>query len=181
MQEWFHTENVQQNTERFKADKQARHILEWFVGTDYDWLITLDSDLIVRPDWLELLRGMLSHTQGVMSLYHSGNPNHPTLHCDPHLCEMKSLGNAGVAWSKVLAKRMLVGMTQSDGFDWGWTEWLRKQKIPQYAAKDSLVLHVGMHGTWGADSKREKSVGFPMDKLSPDVRGRAELFLKGMQ
>ena len=107
--------------------------------------------------------------------------SHPTLHCDSNLCEMKSLGNAGVAWSKVLAKRMLVDMTQSDGFDWGWTEWLRKQKIPQYAAKDSLVLHVGMHGTWGADSKREKSVGFPMDKLSPDVRGRAELFLKGMQ
>ena len=181
LQEWFHTENVEQNTERFKADKQARHILEWFVGTDYDWLITLDSDLIVRPDWLELLRWMLSRTQGVMSLYHSGNPNHPTLHCDPNLCEMKSLGNAGVAWSAVLAKRMLVDMTQSDGFDWGWTEWLRKQKIPQYAAKDSLVLHVGMHGTWGADSKREKSVGFPMDKLSPDVRGRAELFLKGMQ
>ena len=180
LQKWFHTENVQQNTERFKADKQARHILEWFVGTDYDWLITLDSDLIVRPDWLELLRGMLSHTQGVMSLYHSGNPNHQTLHCDPNLCEMKSLGNAGVAWSKVLAKRMLVDMPQSDGFDWGWTEWLRQQKIPQYAAKDSLVLHVGMHGTWGADSKREKSVGFPMDKLSPDVRGRAEMFLKGM-
>jgi len=180
LQKWFGSHSVQRNAKRFKADKQARHILEWFVGTDYDWLVTLDSDLIVRPDWLELLRGMLPHTQGVMSLYHSGNPNHPTLHCDPHLCEMKSLGNAGVAWSKVLAKRMLVEMTQSDGFDWGWTEWLRKQKIPQYAAKDSLVLHVGMHGTWGADSKREKSVGFPMDKLSPDVRGRAELFLKGM-
>jgi FkbM family methyltransferase len=179
VQKWFRSHSVQRNAKRFKADKQARHILEWFVGTDYDWLITLDSDLIVRPDWLELLRGMLPHTQGVMSLYHSGNPNHPTLHCDPNLCEMKSLGNAGVAWSKVLAKRMLVDMTQSDGFDWGWTEWLQKQKIPQYAAKDSLVLHVGMHGTWGADSKREKSVGFPMDKLSPDVRGRAELFLKG--
>ena len=180
LQKWFGSPSVQRNVKRFKADKQARHILEWFVGTDYDWLITLDSDLIVRPDWLELLQGMLPHTQGVMSLYHSGNPNHPTLHCDPNLCEMKSLGNAGVAWSKVLAKRMLVDMTQSDGFDWGWTEWLQKRKIPQYAAKDSLVLHVGMHGTWGADSKREKSVGFPMDKLSPDVRGRAELFLKGI-
>ena len=77
-----------------EADKQGRHILEWFITTDYDWLVTLDSDLIVRPDWLELLRGMLPHT-------------------------------------------------------------------------------------WGADSQREKSVGFPMDKLSPDVRGRAELFLKG--
>ena len=180
LKKWFATKNVRKSTERLRPDKNARKILEWFVGTDYDWLVTLDSDLIVRPDWLELLRGMLPHTQGVMSLYHSGNPNHPTLNCDPNLCEMKSLGNAGVTWSKVLAKKMLVDMTQSNGFDWGWTEWLRQQKIPQYAAKDSLVLHVGMHGTWGADSKREKSVGFPMDKLSPDVRGRAEMFLKGM-
>ena len=180
LKKWFHTENVQQNTERQKADKQGRHILEWFITTDYDWLVTLDSDLIVRPDWLELLRGMLPRTQGVMSLYHSGNSNHPTLTCGNSLCEMQSLGNAGIVWSKVLAKRMLLDMTQSNGFDWGWTEWLRQQKIPQYAAKDSLVLHVGMHGTWGADSKREKSVGFPMEKLSPDVRGRAEMFLKGM-
>ena len=181
LQQWFGSPSVQRNVKRLKADKQARHILEWFVDTDYDWLVTLDSDLIVRPDWLELLRGMLPHTQGVMSLYHSGNPNHPTLNCDNGLCEMKSLGNAGVTWSKVLAKRMLLDMTQSNGFDWGWTEWLRQQKIPQYAANDSLVLHVGMHGTWGADSKREKSVGFDMGLLSPDVRGRAEKFLKGRQ
>jgi hypothetical protein len=76
---------------------------------------------------------------------------------------------------------MLSEMKSTLWFDWGWTEWLRKQKIPQYAAKDSLVLHVGMHGTNGADSKREKSVGFPMDKLTVDVRNRAEMFLKGMQ
>jgi len=68
-------------------------------------------------------------------------------------------------------------MKQTDGFDWGWTKWLQTQKIPQYAMKKSLVLHVGMHGTWGVDSAREKSIGFPMHTLSPDVRKRAEMFL----
>lgn len=179
LKKWFRTKKVQQNTEHQKADKQARHILEWFITTDYDWLVTLDSDLIVHPDWLELLRGMLPRTQGVVSLYHSGNPNHLTLTCDNSLCEMQSLGNAGIVWSKVLATKMLSEMSQSDGFDWGWTEWLRKQKIPQYAAKDSLVLHVGMHGTWGADSKREKSVGFDMSRLTEGVRQKAEAFLRG--
>ena len=181
LKKWFHTENVQQNTERQKADKQGRHILEWFITTDYDWLVTLDSDLIVRPDWLELLRGMLPRTQGVVSLYHSSNKNnHPTMDCPGGgLCKMKSLGNAGVVWSKELAKRMLPRMVNQDGFDWGWTNWLETQKITQYAVKDSLVLHVGMHGTWGVDSKREKALGFDMSRLTEGVRQKAETFLKG--
>ena len=181
LKKWFHTENVQQNTERQKADKQGRHILEWFITTDYDWLVTLDSDLIVRPDWLELLRGMLPRTQGVVSLYHSSNKNnHPTMDCPGGgLCKMKSLGNAGVVWSKELAKRMLPRMVNQDGFDWGWTNWLETQKITQYAVKDSLVLHVGMHGTWGVDSKREKALGFDMSRLTEGVRQKAETFLRG--
>ena len=179
LQQWFATKNVRQSAVRLRPDKNARKILEWFVGTEYDWIVTLDSDLIVRPDWMSMFEKIIHKTPGVVSLYHSGNKNHRTIKCDEDLCEMKTLGNAGVAWSKVLAKRMLVDMTQSDGFDWGWTEWLRKQKIPQYAAKNSLVLHVGMHGTWGADSAREKSVGFTMDKLSPYVREKAGMFLKG--
>ena len=33
-------------------------------------------------DWLQVLRGMLPQTQGVLSLYHSGSTNyHPTLTC----------------------------------------------------------------------------------------------------
>ena len=86
----------------------------------------------------------------------------------------------GVAWSKSLAKRMLSAMENRDGFDWGWTNWLQKQDIPQYAFEDSLVLHVGMHGTWGVDSKREKSKGFDLKVLSNSVRAQAELYLNGL-
>lgn len=180
LKKWFHTEHVQLNTERQKADKQGRAILEWFITSEYDWLVTLDSDLIVRPDWFQSLQEMLPQTQGVMSLYHSGNANHPTLTCGNSLCEMQSLGNAGIVWSKLLATKMLSEMSQSSGFDWGWSAWLQKQHISQYAAKDSLVLHVGMHGTWGTDSKREKSVGFDMSMLTDTVKELAEIYLKGM-
>lgn len=178
LKKWFCTENIHRNEKRLKADGQARAVLEWFVKTDYDWLVTLDSDLIVRADWISIFKKMIPKTQGVISLYHSGNiKNHPALKCDDDLCEMKTLGNAGVAWSRILATKMLTQMKQTDGFDWGWTKWLQTQKIPQYAMKKSLVLHVGMHGTWGVDSAREKSIGFPMHTLSPDVRKRAEMFL----
>lgn len=181
LKSWFETTNVRQNEKRLKPDKQARAIVEWFIETDYDWLVTLDSDLIVRPDWFAKFEHHLKKTQGIVSLYHSGNRNHPTGKCTDGLCEMKTLGNAGVAWSKSLAKRMLSAMKNRDGFDWGWTNWLQKQGIPQYAFEDSLVLHVGMHGTWGADSKREKSKGFDMSTLSKDIRLRAGKFLNGMR
>jgi hypothetical protein len=92
---------------------------------------------------------------------------------------MKTLGNAGVAWSKPLAKKMLSAMKNRDGFDWGWTNWLQKQGITQYAFDKSLVLHVGMHGTWGADSKREKSKGFDMSTLVHTIKVKAEKYLYG--
>jgi hypothetical protein len=181
LKDWFGTENVRQNSVRKKPDRQARAIVEWFVETDYDWLVTLDSDLIVRPDWLSRFKHHLPKTQGIVSLYHSGNRNHPTGKCEDGLCEMKTLGNAGVAWSKPLAKKMLSAMKNRDGFDWGWTNWLQKQGITQYAFDESLVLHVGMHGTWGADSKREKSKGFDMSTLSENVRLICRKFLNGMR
>lgn len=180
LKNWFNTSNVRRNKVRLKADKQARAIMEWFVETEYDWLVTLDSDLIVRPDWLSIFEKHVSQTQGVVSLYHSGNiKNHPTGACADGLCEMRSLGNAGVAWSRPLAKRMLARMQNRDGFDWGWTEWLQKQGIPQYAFEESLALHIGMHGTWGIDSTRELSLGFDMSTLSEEIRLRAAKFLNG--
>lgn len=181
LQSWFGTTNVRQNEKRLKPDKQARSIVEWFVDTEYDWLVTLDSDLIVRPDWLSVLKSHLHLTEGVISLYHSSNvANHRTIGCENGICEMKSLGNAGVVWSRGLASKMLQTVSDGGGFDWGWSDWLRKNDVTQYAFEKSLVLHVGMHGTWGADSRREKSKGFDVSILSKPVQALAKLYLKGL-
>lgn len=177
--EWFSTPNICVNEKRLHPDGNARKIMEWFLSTDYDWLVTLDSDLIVRSDWLTILKTLLPKTQGVISVYHSGNSNHKTLSCDQDLCEMESLGNAGITWSKSLAKEMLTEMKDVHGYDWGWTQWLQKKHIKQYVPKDSLVLHIGMHGTWGVDSQREKSLRFAARKLDPDINKIAQKYLKG--
>ena len=105
---WFGTDNVRQNDERLKPDRQARAIVEWFIETDYDWLVTLDSDLIVRPDWLEKFKDHLTETQGMVSLYHSGNHNHPTGKCNDGLCEMKSLGNARCSMVEIISQKNVV-------------------------------------------------------------------------
>ena len=54
-----------------------------------------------------------------------------------------------------------------------------KNKVPIEALKKSTVLHIGMYGSHLHVSTAEKLVGFPMGKLSAEVRERAEIFLKG--
>ena len=182
--DWFHVDpsHVMRFSTKMKADKMGRTILNWFVGDkskhNYDWVVTLDSDLIIRPDWLELLKKALPKTQGVISVYHS-RP-HVTSKCTEDICAMRTLGNAGVTWSRELATRMLAAMpNEEEAFDWGWTTWLNNNKIKQYAMKESMALHIGMHGSWGAESMKEKTTRFDMTKLTKDHHIRSESFLRG--
>jgi len=178
--EWYGTEHVWQSTKRMKADAMARHILEWFLKTKYDVLVLLDSDLLVSPNWLPKLRDGLRQSTGLLSLYRSGAPKHKSSSCDAVLCRMPSMGNAGTVWRRALVTKMLSEIPNRDGgFDWGWSEWCAKNKVPMEALKESAVLHIGMHGSWSHETSAEKSVGFPMGELSVDVRQQAEHFLKG--
>jgi len=161
-------------------DAMARHILEKFVSSKFDVLVLLDSDQVVAPTWWSSLQKGLRKSTGLLSLYRSGAPKHKSLSCDAVLCRMPSMGNAGTVWRRALAKRMLSEMPNRDGgFDWGWSEWCAKNKVPMEALKESAVLHIGMYGSWSHESSAEKSVGFPMGELSVDVRQQAEHFLKG--
>jgi hypothetical protein len=182
LKEWFGTPNVMQPSKRLESNRAGREIVEWFVHkTDYDWVVTLDSDLIVRPDWLQLLKNTLPQTNGIISVYHSGNSEqHPTIHCADNVCQMKSMGNAGAAWSKQLATKLLASKPNPDKyFDWGWTTWLQEKGISQYATEESLVLHIGVHGSNGIDSTREKSMGFDLKQLPIRLQERALSFLNG--
>ena len=163
-------------------DAMARHILEKFVSSKFDVLVLLDSDQVVAPTWWSSLQKGLRKSTGLLSLYRSGTPKHKSLSCGDVLCTMSSMGNAGTVWRRALAKRMLAAMPNRDGgFDWGWSEWCTKNKVPMEALKESAVLHIGMYGSWSHESTAEKSVGFPMGELAADIRRKAEHFLKGVK
>ena len=177
---WYGTEHIFISKRRLKADAMARHILEWFVSSQYDVLVLLDSDLLVAPNWLGSLHAGLRDSKGLLSLYRSGAPKHKSLRCGGVLCEQPSMGNAGTVWRRSIAEKMLSEMSNREGgFDWGWSEWCTKNRVPMQALKASAVLHIGMHGSWSHETTAEKSVGFPMNELAEDIRKKAEHFLKG--
>ena len=177
---WYGTEHIFIAKRRLKADAMARHILEWFVSSQYDVLVLLDSDLVVAPNWLDSLHDGLRESKGLLSLYRSGAPKHKSLRCGGVLCEQPSMGNAGTVWRRSITEKMLSEMSNREGgFDWGWSEWCTKNRVPMQALKASAVLHIGMHGSWSHETTQEKSVGFPMNELTEDIRKQAEHFLKG--
>jgi len=120
----------------------------------------------------------IPRTDGVVTLYHSANvKQHKATICIDGLCTMNSIGGAGVVWSRVHVRDMLQAVHEVDQFDWAWSEWCQKQGIRIMALEHSAVAHVGMHGTWGPDSKKEKALGFSMKLLSQDQQARVAHFL----
>lgn len=57
-----------------KADRNMKVIFEDFLKTEDDLLLLCDSDLILRPGWLDLLLELMPQTDGVLSLYNSRLP-----------------------------------------------------------------------------------------------------------
>ncbi len=179
LRQWYGTDHVWTSDTKLHADGMARHIAEWFLTTEYDIVVTMDSDLVVAPDWVASLRKGLNTSTGVFSLYHSGAPTHVSRSCGEFLCAQDSIGNAGVVWRRDLLQRMLDDVHAVERFDWEWSQWCKRNDVALDALKDSAVLHIGIHGSWGVASQEEKSLRFPIESLHDNILARAERFLQG--
>jgi hypothetical protein len=146
--------------------------------TDADHLLLLDSDMLPCPDWnaklLKALTELGPKFRGVLTLYRSGAKWHKSLYCGNFLCQQSSIGNAGTVWSRQLSFYLLTRKLNINNWDMEWTELFNKKKIPQMALKESALLHMGMYGSNGVDSQKEKAIGFPVNYNSSDA------FLNGL-
>eukprot|EP00397_Hematodinium_sp_SG-2012_P040366 GEMP01044212.1.p1 GENE.GEMP01044212.1~~GEMP01044212.1.p1 ORF type:complete len:316 (+),score=33.42 GEMP01044212.1:294-1241(+) len=143
------------------AFKSSRYLYEYFVhtATQYDVICVLDSDLVVLPNWEAIFNAFLPQTDGVLSLYNSGDPHHKSYNCAFGLCEKPSVGNAGVCMRRNVTTSMLRG-NQDYAFDWGFSRYFERNKIRMMTIEHSVVTHIGV---WGQNSRgniSELAVGF---------------------
>eukprot|EP00397_Hematodinium_sp_SG-2012_P038245 GEMP01041573.1.p1 GENE.GEMP01041573.1~~GEMP01041573.1.p1 ORF type:complete len:340 (+),score=36.93 GEMP01041573.1:101-1120(+) len=143
------------------AFKSSRYLYEYFVhnSAQYDIICVLDSDLVVLPSWEATFNAFLPNTDGVLSLYNSGDPRHESYNCAFGLCEKPSVGNAGVCMRKNVVESMLRG-NQDYAFDWGFSHYFERNKIRMMVIEHSVVTHIGV---WGQNSRgniTELAVGF---------------------
>lgn len=147
----------------------------------YDVALSLDSDMVVEPSWAQRVSNVLAaKPRFFLSAYHSAE--HRTNSCDGDLCTMKDMGSAGSLWTKEFADEVRNGINHHElqgESDWDVVAFCQKQNIEMKTMKNSAVAHVGMYGSNGDASRREKALGFPAEKLAPKVRELYQRFLNG--
>ena len=126
------------------ADANTRLLFEMFSKSDYDILVTLDSDLLMKNNWKEFVYKYIDKS-GVLSLYHSAINHHKTLRCQNDICEKNSMGNAGAVMRKDIVQKMLINHNSRE-FDWGWVSYFKKKGIKMYVPRDSIIMHFGKIG-----------------------------------
>ncbi len=127
------------------ADGNTRLLFNEFLKSEYDILLTLDSDLLMKNNWKEFIHDNIDES-GVISLYHSKAPHHKTTDCNGKRCRKHSMGNAAAVMTKDIVRNMLKEHNNYQNFDWGWVEYFKKHGIHMYVPQNSIVMHYGKVG-----------------------------------
>lgn len=122
-----------------------------FLKTDDDVLVAIDSDLIFHPDWIAFMREALGRTgpDAVLSLYNSAlhPPVKQVVIDSVEFLEKGHIGSAAAVFRRDVLKEIVEHVPASRRYDWDWSEYLFKRKIPILVPKRSYVQHIGIHGT----------------------------------
>ena len=70
LRKWFPRALVVVEKKRGKADRNTRSNFEWFVDSDYDIMVNVDSDSILDPSWYDFITNNMPN-DGFATLYHS--------------------------------------------------------------------------------------------------------------
>lgn len=144
---------------RLKADKNTKRLFTYFSKSNYDILLTLDSDLILDKKWKMFIYDHIDK-HGILSLYNSGL--HQTLSCNGEICEKIRFGNAGAVMKKSIVVKMFEDkhVRSSPTFDWAWIKYFQTHGVKMVVPKNSLVLHYGKIGQNNGCNTRELAKGF---------------------
>ncbi|WP_109432633.1 glycosyltransferase family 2 protein [Aggregatibacter segnis] len=130
------------------ADRNSIEIYKDFLKTGDEILVNADSDLIYRPNWLEIILENLPKTDGVLSLYNSNK--HPFINennSNELFGEKLHLGNAGTVLSRSIVEKIINNLPDNTKyFDWEWSSLLKKEGIKLYCLYESYIQHIGILG-----------------------------------
>jgi len=173
LREWYGKDiNYFRSSKRLKADANTRRLFTYFSKSNYDILLTLDSDLILDEKWKQFVHDHIDKS-GVLSLYHSAIEHHKTLNCNGNLCEKKSMGNAGTVMKRGVVQKMLQeNKNRVSNFDWGWVDHFKSHGIKMYVPKKSLVFHFGKRGQNNGCGTKELARGFDKNALPSWIKLR---------
>lgn len=170
---WFPNATIIVNDVSQKADTSTQLNIQFFVDSEYAFLLVLDSDALLNPHWYYfLVQNFMSLNVSVISLYNSNASHHVTTNCDSIFCEKSSVGALGLVMTKAFAQLMLPRnngygfaslsnskvVTKIKGFDWGISQYCKENGIVLHVPRQSLILHYGIIGQNNDPSKKNAAV-----------------------
>lgn len=184
------------STEYSEADLQAlfpwasivRHRTKWrhpllnthfcfqeFLNGTYQYLVILDSDMIVSKDWRNRLEALVALPDfKIGSLYNSAShPINADLECH---CIKDTAGFAGMVFSRETIANLKA--THGPSFD-DWAVCRSVGKIFK-VCKPSAVAHIGINGQWNGSkySDIDKARDFNWNSISPETKKACEDLLQ---
>eukprot|EP00918_Siedleckia_nematoides_P059315 GHVU01129330.1.p1 GENE.GHVU01129330.1~~GHVU01129330.1.p1 ORF type:complete len:694 (+),score=86.94 GHVU01129330.1:348-2429(+) len=159
----------------------TKHIMKAFLSEfrSYDYLIILDSDLVLHPTWLVRIELAYQELPGALiSLYNSCV--HKTLTYNNFLARKEDLGNAGIVWPRALLEKVMgvLAETSDVAFDWQFSTYLKENDTPLFALRPSAVDHIGRKGSHFHFSCYERSVDFPWWELPDQLAKTTSVFMR---
>jgi len=152
------------------ADFALRGLVSALLETGADALMVLDSDLLVRSEFLSTGLNLLGQTDGMLSLFNT--PNHATVRSAGALVVKDSVGAAGTLWRRELAELVHRDVSPGGNYDWRFCDYLRSTGREIYVTKESWVQHIGLHN--GQNSNLEVA-DFGVDFADSDARNAYRL------
>ena len=183
---WFHKARVIETNCIHDADVVTRHAFEFFLrNLTHEILVNIDSDALLHPTWSTFIDEVLPRSDGVLSLYNSGAPYHPSFNCNHVTCQKNTTGALGMVLQRTVLTEALQMVNNSkskvaDQFDWALCKFFIRRGLRIYVPRRSLLLHYGMHGAHGSGSKHvEQAVNFDMAALPIAMQSEARFYLHG--
>ena len=150
------------------ADCNAHQMFLDFLATGDDVLLSADSDLLFRPDFLEIIKAQINNTDGFLGLYNSalhGSFKSLDINGFPFV-EKTEVGAAGSAMSRDIIQLIVDNIPPGKEFDCRWARFLHQKGKRLLVTRDSYIQHMGLHGF---NCNGSTSVDFGLNFFTPDL------------
>lgn len=130
------------------ADSNMHQMFLDFLETSDEVLVIFDSDLICRPDWIPFMIQYFADTDGILSLYNSmcHRPIKQLAIKGVPFWQKEHIGAAGTILNRETVSYIVDSLQVVDGFDWAWSDLLRRQGKRLLVSEESYFQHIGLKG-----------------------------------
>lgn len=133
-----------------RADYAMARLMDLFLETGKEYLLILDSDLLVDPALSEFISDYAGETDGVFSIFNTAS--HPTTGEIGKWLTKDHIGAAGTVLKKSIVKEIRDNVKVTNSFDWDWSAYLVNTKRKILVSKRSYVQHLGFSNGQNADN-----------------------------